>query len=642
MPNPSRPLCHRRVSPSAALLLFAAGALVLLAPPGHALAASGPRPGAMPVALELPLTLRGEAAVRMHELLTRAEAFGFGGQVLFAKKGEVLLHHAYGFADRAGRRPMTIDTRIGIASMSKRFTAAAILDLAEAGHVDLDGKLGGHLPDAPADKAGVTLRQLLTQSGGLSGADAGDDLEIADRADLLSRIFAQPVRAEPGAEWIYSNSGYSLLAAVVEEVTGLAYERYVHDELLTPAGLHATEFWHEAGAHLRAGGGVPWGLDAPVAHAYTAWKDQGSPATWPRNWRVFGTGDLLSTAAELYRWERALDAGRVLGRRTVAAMRSPQVRIDDSVSYGFALFIARSEEEGLMLEHGGDWIRGYNGNLFTLPEQEIVLVILSNSRDREGVSMRQAVQKELLEIARGVEPSAVPPASGPLSPAERIGLAGGYRLEDGSRLALFDDGVYLWIGAEGQGAIELLKSIPEEESAPLDATNGRTGRLLASLIREESGYAEALGEVGAPFVESYEHEWAGLLDERGALRSFRILGSHLKGSLVDSRARLTLDRGEVDMVYFWTERGRGRLGGSYVVPEWHMNGVPVALPVAKGPHGALIGYNPVREEKVRFRAESGPAGAFSRLVFEMADGTTRTAERMACDACPVLAAREIR
>src|ERR1700741_4381766 len=161
-----------------------------------------------PAALDAPV-VRGETGALMAELMRRAEVFGFSGQVLAARGGGVLLHGAYGFADRGSARRFTLTTPVGIASGSKTFAAAAVMALAEAGRLSLDDTLGDALPGVPAEKPAIPLAQLLAHHGGIGGgftSDYGD----STLAGQVARVLAAPLRAAPGERWIYSTEGYNL------------------------------------------------------------------------------------------------------------------------------------------------------------------------------------------------------------------------------------------------------------------------------------------------------------------------------------------------------------------------------------------------------------------------------------------------
>ena len=534
---------------------------------------------------------------KLDRLLERATTFGFSGQVVVAKGGEVLLDGAYGFAERAGQRPMTRETRVGIGSLSKQLTAAAVLALREDGRLALDQPVSRVLPEIGGAVGALTLHQLLSHTGALPGGDpVGDDFEIEGREVLLRRIAALQLVGTPGERWRYANVGYNLLAGVVQAVAGVPYERFVEDRLLRPAGLEHTGFWHEPGA-----------APAEIAHAYRAWMDQGSPASWPRNWRVWGAGDVLSTAADLYRWELALEAGTVLKPASVRLMRSPQAPIGDTGdSYGYGWFLHPLDSgEGYVVEHGGDWLGGYNAFHYVDPSEGLVLTLTCNASDGSGMWLRQAVQKRLIDIAAGHATGEDPPAAE--RTADLAALTGTYALAGGDRLHLFDDGAYLWIAAEGQAAAELLMQAGDEAATGLARAIARTSRLYAGLVLgHRDAYLDALGKDGRDAIDDYWSEWTGLVERRGELRSFRILGARLAyGSASVATVLRFSPGGVVTMNSLWADGGIGRLHGTLV----HRRPAtptpfPAVYPVARRDATHLIAFDPFREHGVAITVET--------------------------------------
>ncbi len=216
------------------------------------------------------------------EYLARIAPYGFSGSCLVARGDGVELAEGYGLALRASAKPNTADTVLSLGSLTKQFTAAAILRLEEQGRLST-GDGVARFVDVPADKRGVTLHQLLTHTSGLVG-DTGPDYEACEREEALERMLGAPLRFAPGRGQAYSNAGYSLLAAVIELVSGESYEGFLRHELFSRAGMEAT------GYRL-----PPWERHA-VAHWYTDEADEGTPLDKPfPSWHLVGNGDMLST-----------------------------------------------------------------------------------------------------------------------------------------------------------------------------------------------------------------------------------------------------------------------------------------------------------------------------------------------------------
>ena len=185
--------------------------------------------------------VESDAGSRLDIHMSALEDAGFSGTVLVAREGEIVLHKGYGLADRRREIACRPDTIFDLGSVTKQFTATAILKLEMAGKLRTDDTLAKHFEGIPRDKAGITLHQLLTHTSGLDHA-YGKDENYAPRDVALQVFFKMPLLFTPGEKFHYSNPGYSILAAIVEDVSGLPYERYLRKELFEPAGMTETGY----------------------------------------------------------------------------------------------------------------------------------------------------------------------------------------------------------------------------------------------------------------------------------------------------------------------------------------------------------------------------------------------------------------
>lgn len=588
----------RQASLAFRVAMAALALAALPGPVGAARAQEGSRTPTASVAAEVPATVRGPFAERMDAFVRRAEAFGFDGQVLVEKDGRIILHGAYGFADRAEGRAMTVATPIGIASMSKQLVAAAVLALQEDGRLATADRLDRHVAGLPPELGAATLHELLTHTAGLRGGDPMGDFEAAGHAEAMERIVGWAL-LEPRHEWRYANVGYNLLAEVVESASGMPYERYLEERLFAPAGMERTGFWHRPPA------------DAPApSHAYRAWYDTGSPLAWPRNFRVRGAGDILSTAADLYRWELSLRAGTTLSEASSALAAAPQAAIDRDADlwYGYGLFVVVEEDGDTLVEHGGDWQGGYNGVILRRPADGVLVIVVANGRDGDGQWMRHGVQGTLDRLAAGDGEGDPPaPVSAPLSPSDVAGLPGVYRLPDGGTLRLLWDGARMWLHPVGDAAVALASGAAAPDSAAL-RSSGRTTELLTELAdgEGEAAFRRALGEDGAPHLPDYRAEWQGLESRHGRLQGHELLGSSPVGGGVWSvHATLRFPVREVPMTFFWGEAGAGRLRGTFVRDAPNMEPLLANVVVRSDGAGAYLAHDVFRGVTARFRRDAG-------------------------------------
>lgn len=243
---------------------------------------------------------------------------GSSGSLVAVADGDVVACEGWGESDHEAGTPSGCDTVYDIGSVSKQFTAAAVVKLQMQGLLRVTDTLGDFFADGPADKRGITVRQLLTHTAGLVDS-LGDDYEPLSREEMISAGLVSELRTRPGARYHYSNLGYSLLAAIVEEVSGTGYEDYLAEELFAPAGMTQTGYvlpdWDETDvaveydARGRAQGrpyGHPWADDGP-------------------HWNLRGNGGLLSTARDMGRWLLALEGDAVLDERARAELFRPRV-----------------------------------------------------------------------------------------------------------------------------------------------------------------------------------------------------------------------------------------------------------------------------------------------------------------------------
>jgi len=292
---------------------------------------------------------------------------GFSGAALVAKNDEIVLHSGYGLAQDQNGTPVTPDTVFDIGSLSKQFTAAAILHLEMRGLLDVNDPISECLDNVPEDKAAITVHQLLTHSAGLTMDHSEGDLDPITRDEALQAILAQPLAFQPGEAYSYSNSGYTLLAVIIEKVSGRSYQAYLQDNLFEPAGMRETGFYND-----------PRWKSLNVANGYLNGVDQGSPANWPGPyWGVLGNGGVMSTVGDLHLWWLALQDHAILSQAATEKLFTPHVQEDDEGSfYGYGRTIAQTEF-GKVIRHNGGGIGG-SSDFAAYTDQGLVVIITSN------------------------------------------------------------------------------------------------------------------------------------------------------------------------------------------------------------------------------------------------------------------------
>lgn len=345
------------------------------------------------------VVVEGEVGARLDEFLARRQAEGYSGVALVAKDDRLLLRKGYGWADRRGQIPNSPDTVFPIGSITKQFTAAAVLKLEAQGKLAVEDPLSKHLEDVPADKAGVTLHHLLTHGAGFPES-LGDDDEPIGREEFVKRALAAPLQFEPGGGYLYSNVGYSLLAAVVERVSGRSYDQFLRAELWGPAGMPRTGYRFD----------LPDRSD--LARGYRGDRDWGTPWEHPwapdgPYWNLRGNGGVLSTVGDMHRWILALRGDAVLPRAQREKLFRPYLPEgpEADTSYGYGWVIAQTPRGTRAITHNGG--NGFFTNdLLWLPEEGLVIYLSSNSFEARAFRLTP----EVARIALGGTPRVPTPA----------------------------------------------------------------------------------------------------------------------------------------------------------------------------------------------------------------------------------------
>jgi CubicO group peptidase (beta-lactamase class C family) len=253
--------------------------------------------------------------VRVDSVLNAAAKEGFSGVALVEKNGQVILKKGYGMANRAESIWMTPATVVQIGSNTKDFTAVAILQLMERGQLRLQDSIGKYFDGVPEDKRTVTILQLLRHRAGFP-QHLGGDFDSVSREQEVRNALAAPLLFPPGQGRSYSNSGYSLLGAIIEQVSGKTYDVYVRDEILEPIGLKQTGFL------------LPDFDPKVMAHGYSDGEDRGTMLSKPHAsdgpwWNLRANGGMLSTVSDMYNFYRALAGGTLLKPATRDLMYPP-------------------------------------------------------------------------------------------------------------------------------------------------------------------------------------------------------------------------------------------------------------------------------------------------------------------------------
>ena len=288
---------------------------------------------------------------------------GFSGSVLVMKQNKVLLKKAYGLADREWNIANTTDTKFRIGSITKQFTAACILQLAEQGKLNLDDKLTKFIPDFPKGDS-VTVHMLLNHTSGIASyTDQPDFSKVFtlswSKDSMISFFKSRPYNFSPGSKFQYNNSGYFLLGYIIERVSGQSYNDYLRQNVFNKLGMMNT--------------GVDR-LDSVLpmrAHGYSKAKTTYVNADYISLEWPYSAGRLFSTVDDMYKWDRALYSNSIISANSKQKMFTP-----GKSNYGYGIIIDSLENHYRTWHNGG--IPGFVSNISRYINDDVCIIVLSN------------------------------------------------------------------------------------------------------------------------------------------------------------------------------------------------------------------------------------------------------------------------
>ena len=299
-----------------------------------------------------------------------------GASVAVARRGETIVAKSYGSADLELEVPMPADASFEIGSVTKQFTAAAILLLAERGKLSVDDEVTKFLPQYPTHGQRITVRHLLTHTSGIKGytelPEFGDLMKLKKPRETLVALFGdKPLDFAPGEALVYNNSAYFLLGLIIEKVSGQSYADFVKANLFDTVGMAHSYYCSESAVHHHHAHGYDTENGTLVLKGYIN-------HTWP-----YSAGSLCSTASDLSAWLAALHGRRVLNADSYRAMTTPAVLADGTrTRYGFGLGIADIGGRRAIAHGGG--INGFLSEVEYFPDSGLSIVVLLNTAGPVG------------------------------------------------------------------------------------------------------------------------------------------------------------------------------------------------------------------------------------------------------------------
>lgn len=298
----------------------------------------------------------------------------FQGAVMVAQHGEILFQQAYGFADKEAKVANTVNHQFLIGSLTKSFTAVAIMRLVEQKKLDLHAPITQYIPDlAPAVSSGLTLHILLKHQSGLpSHLERLVDLSNPNitSTEILEIINGTQQRFEPGTQYQYGNLNYHLAAMVIENVMGLDYPQAMRKLIFSPLNMENTGV-------ERQGSKPKYRVKGYRKTTFGVQQDENLMAY------ALGSGDMYSTLADLWKWEQALYRNDFLSPKSLELLFSPESEAFGQYGYGFRIQPyqrGESEQEyGVLTRHGGS-MNGFLANLHRYVDDRLTVIVLGNIR----------------------------------------------------------------------------------------------------------------------------------------------------------------------------------------------------------------------------------------------------------------------
>jgi D-alanyl-D-alanine carboxypeptidase len=360
----------------------------------------------------------------------------FAGSVLVAKDGEVLLRRGFGLANREWNAPHVPAGKFRLGSLTKQFTAAAILQLMERGALALDDPIARHYPEAPAAWRDVTLAHLLTHTSGIPSYTSipGFFQQKArlDRSprEIIALTETAPLDFAPGSKFKYNNGGYVILGHVIERLNGHAYEDCVREQILLPLGLTDTGYEHVESIIPQRVPGYRYRNGKIENAAYLAMS------------LPYAAGSIYSTIDDLLIWQRALAAAKPISAASVDLMQR-----DHGHGYGFGWGIQRQFSRRQLVHAGG--INGFSVVLSHYPDDDLTIILLANIQ----AAPVQKIARDLAALTFGVT---VDECGVVLDAALLADYVGDYRLGPGKILRVTQEGARLFVETEDQSKQELV------------------------------------------------------------------------------------------------------------------------------------------------------------------------------------------
>ena len=293
----------------------------------------------------------------------------FSGSVLIARNGEILVSNGYGKANREKDTPNTAQTKFRLASVTKQFTAMAILILQAQGKLDVQDPISKYLPDCPAAWQNITVHHLLTHTSGIPNFTNLPDYQTtkglpATPLEIIARFKDKPLDFQAGEKWSYSNSGYVVLGFIIEKVSGKTYEAFLQKNIFVPLRMADSGYDHN---------------NTDLATGYV--NQSNKPADFLDMSIPYAAGGLYSSVEDLNRWQQALYTEQLISVELLDNMFTPFAPMPDSdgLGYGYGWVIGKEGGHPVVGHISG--IEGFTTAITCYPDDKVAIIVLGNQEN---------------------------------------------------------------------------------------------------------------------------------------------------------------------------------------------------------------------------------------------------------------------
>lgn len=316
------------------------------------------------------------------KLAELAEQGHISGSVLVGRQGKVLLSQGYMFADRSKKLPNTPKTRFRIGSITKQFTAMAILILENQQKLTVQDPICNYFSDCPTAWQGITIEQLVLHTSGIPNEFAVPaDVALPLTAKQMTGYFKdRPLDFEPGEKWSYSNAGYVALGYIIEKASGQSYRDFLQQAIFTPLNMQDTGYAYNS--NNLAIGYADRFTETPMGFSINI-----NPLL------LSAAGNLYSSVEDLYKWAQALSTEKLVPRAVLDKMFTPRVKVGYGIphNYGYGWMIGYEGNRPITMHTGA--LEGFTSVITIYPEEEIVIIVLTNQENKHVGTLHALISK---------------------------------------------------------------------------------------------------------------------------------------------------------------------------------------------------------------------------------------------------------